>query len=327
MNVLVTGGAGFIGSHISKALLENGHEVTVLDNLDPYYDVGIKERNIEICRDEGGNDYEFVEGSVTDADTVERLIADGDVEFVFHEAAQAGVRTSVENPLKPNRVNVEGLLNVLIAAKDHGVERVVNASSSSVYGEVDYLPFDEDHQNVPQSPYAVTKLAGEHYCRVFNDIYGLSTVSLRYFTVYGPRMRPNMAITNFTSRCLNGKPAVIYGDGEQTRDFTYIDDVVEANLELLTAQGVDGESMNVGSTGNITINELADHIIEATEADVDKIYEGGKKGDARHTHSDVSKARELIGYDPSTSIREGVSRFVDWYRDNRDWYEPLVLES
>ncbi len=180
---------------------------------------------------------------------------------------------------------------------------------------------------MPQSPYGVTKLAAEHYCRVWDEVYDLPTVSLRYFTVYGPRMRPNMAITNFTSRCLNGTAPEIYGDGQQTRDFTYIDDIVGANLALLETGAADGEVMNIGSTGNITIEELAEYIIDETGADVDIEYTDAKEADARHTHSDVTKASELIDYEPSTTIREGVSQFVGWYRENREWYEPLVLNS
>ncbi|SFS68412.1 SDR family NAD(P)-dependent oxidoreductase [Halostagnicola kamekurae] len=327
MNVLVTGGAGFIGSHIAHRLLAEGHHVVVLDVLDPYYNTAIKERNLKLCHEEGGDRFTFVEGSITDEALVREVVSSNDVEFVYHQAAQAGVRTSVENPKKPHEINTGGLLNLLIAADEHGVERVVNASSSSVYGEVDYLPYDEDHQNVPQSPYGVTKLTAEHYCRVWNDLYDVNTVSLRYFTVYGPRMRPNMAITNFTSRCLNGRPPVIYGDGQQTRDFTYIDDVVDANLSLLETSVADGEVMNIGSTGTITIEALAEHVIDHTGADVDLEYTDAKEADARHTHADVSKADELIDYEPSTAIRDGVDQFVDWYRENREWYEPLVLDS
>ncbi|KDE57456.1 UDP-glucose 4-epimerase [Halostagnicola sp. A56] len=327
MNVLVTGGAGFIGSHIAHRLLAEGHRVVVLDVLDPYYNTAIKERNLERCRAEGGDRFTFVEGSITDEALVREVVSSNDIEFAYHQAAQAGVRTSVENPKKPHEINTGGLLNLLIAADEHGLERVVNASSSSVYGEVDYLPYDEDHQNVPQSPYGVTKLTAEHYCRVWDDLYDVNTVSLRYFTVYGPRMRPNMAITNFTSRCLNGHPPVIYGDGQQTRDFTYIDDVVDANLSLLETDAADGTVMNIGSTGTITIQALAEHVIEQTGADVGIEYTEPKEADARHTHADVSKASDLIGYEPSTAIREGVGQFVDWYRANREWYEPLVLDS
>ncbi|MEY7849480.1 GDP-mannose 4,6-dehydratase [Natrarchaeobius sp. A-rgal3] len=326
-HVLVTGGAGFIGSHITTGLLDRGHTVTVLDILDPYYDLRIKERNLEQCRAAGGDRFQFVEGSVTDEELVCDLLSEGDVDVIYNQAAQAGVRASVENPKKPHRINTTGLLTLLTAADEFGIRRFVNASSSSVYGEVDYLPYDEDHQTVPQSPYGVTKLAGEHYCRLWEEIYDVSTVSLRYFTVYGPRMRPNMAITNFTSRCLNGEPPVIYGDGQQSRDFTYVDDIVDANLTLLEDDDCDGEVLNVGSTRTITIEELATHVIDETGADVGLEYADPKEADARHTHADVSKARELLDYEPSTGIREGVSQFVDWYRENRDWYEPLVLES
>ncbi|MFB6362110.1 MAG: GDP-mannose 4,6-dehydratase [Halobacteriales archaeon] len=327
MDVLVTGGAGFIGSHLSQALLEAGHAVTVIDNLDPYYEVGIKERNVDYSRGIGGDRYRFVEGSITNEAQLRSLFADRSFDMVYHEAAQAGVRTSVENPQKPHAINTTALLTLLQLADEHGVERFVNASSSSVYGVPKALPYDEAHPTEPQSPYAVTKLAAEHYARVWNDLYGLPTVNLRYFTVYGPRMRPNMAITNFTSRCLNGEPPVIYGDGQQTRDFTYIDDVVDANLSLLETDVADGETLNIGSTDNLTIQALAEYIIEETGADVDPVFDSAKAGDARHTHADVSKARELLGYDPSVDIREGVSRFIDWYQENRDWYEPLVLAS
>ncbi|MDJ1430973.1 NAD-dependent epimerase/dehydratase family protein [Halostagnicola sp. A-GB9-2] len=327
MNVLVTGGAGFIGSHIAHRLVSHGHTVVVLDVLDPYYNPAIKERNLELCREEGGDRFTFVNGSITDEALVNEVVSEHDIEFIYHQAAQAGVRTSVENPKKPHEINTTGLLNLLLAADEHGVKRLVNASSSSVYGEVEYLPYDEEHQNVPQSPYGVTKLTAEHYCRIWNDLYDVNTVSLRYFTVYGPRMRPNMAITNFTSRCLNGHPPVIYGDGQQTRDFTYIDDIVDANLSLLETEAADGEVMNVGSTGTITIEALAEHVIDQTGADVGIEYTEPKEADARHTHAEVSKANELIDYEPSTEIRDGVGQFVEWYRANREWYEPLVLDS
>jgi len=327
MRVLVTGGAGFIGSHIAEALLERGHEVVVLDNLDPYYDVDIKHQNIDRCRAVGEGRFEFVEGSITEQELVESVFTEFGIEFVYHEAARAGVRTSVEQPQFYEQNNVGGLLTLLEAATKHGVTRFVNASSSSVYGRPDYLPYDEKHPNYPKSPYGTTKLAAEHYCKVWLSVHGLPTVSLRYFTVYGPRMRPNMAISNFVSRCLNGEPPVIYGDGEQTRDFTYIDDIVAANLQLLETDSADGEALNIGSTDNITITELADHVISEVDVDVEPVYEAAKEADARHTHADVSKAHELIGYTPSTDIREGVSKFAEWYQANREWYEPLVVSS
>ncbi|RQG91509.1 NAD-dependent epimerase/dehydratase family protein [Natrarchaeobius halalkaliphilus] len=326
-NVLVTGGAGFIGSHLAASLLEAGHTVTVLDPLDPYYDLRIKTHNLERCREIGGDCFQFIDGSITDEELVHSVVSSHDIEVVYHQAAQAGVRTSVENPKKPHEINTTGLLTLLLAADEHGVHRFVNASSSSVYGEVEYLPYDEDHQTVPRSPYGVTKLTGEHYCRLWNEIYDVPTVSLRYFTVYGPRMRPNMAITNFTSRCLNGDPPIVYGDGQQSRDFTYIDDIVDANLSLLETSDCDGEVVNVGSTRTITIEELANHVIAETNAAVGIEYADAREADARHTHADVTKAGELLDYEPTTGIRDGVSQFVDWYRSNREWYEPLVFAS
>ncbi|GAA0668830.1 SDR family oxidoreductase [Natronoarchaeum mannanilyticum] len=328
MQILVTGGAGFIGGHLAESFAGAGHDVTVLDNLDPYYDTGIKQHNVEAAEEAAENadaTYEFVNGSVTNQDTVTELVSDADV--VYHQAAQAGVRTSVDNPRKPHEVNVDGTLNVLDAARDSDVERVVLASSSSVYGKPEYLPYDEDHPTNPVSPYGVSKLAAEQYARVYSELYDLSTVSLRYFTVYGPRMRPNMAMTNFVSRCLNGKPPVIYGDGEQTRDFTYIDDIVRVNEQLLTDDSADGEIMNVGSTDNIDIQTLAGVVRDELAPELELEYDEARTGDAEHTHADVSKANELLGYEPTVDIREGVAQFIDWYQDNREWYEPLVLNS
>ena len=327
VDVLVTGGAGFIGSHVAQRLLEDGHRVVTLDVLDSYYDPSIKRRNLQRCRNVGDDRFAFVEGSITDERSVRNVISSHDVDVIYHEAAQAGVRTSVENPHKPHEINTTGLLTLLEAAEEYGVDRFVNASSSSVYGDAGTLPYSEDDRTRPQSPYGVTKLTGEHYCRVWTEVFDVPTVSLRYFTVYGPRMRPNMAITNFTSRCLNGEPMVIYGDGRQSRDFTHVSDVVDANVALLDTAAADGEVLNVGSTGNITVVELAEHVAEAAGAAFELEYTQPRAGDARHTHADVSKARELIGYEPSTSIRDGVSEFVEWYRKNREWYEPLVVGS
>ena len=327
MSVLVTGGAGFIGSHIAEALLKRGHEVVVLDNLDPYYDVDIKRQNIETCRAVGEGRFEFVEGSITDERLVEEVFSGFDIEFVYHEAARAGVRTSVEQPLFYERNNVGGLLTLLEAATDHGVERFVNASSSSVYGVPVYLPYDEAHPNSPKSPYGTTKLAAEHYCDVWHSVHGLPTVSLRYFTVYGPRMRPNMAISNFVSRCLNGEPPVIYGDGQQTRDFTYVADVVDANRTLLESDAADGDVLNIGSSDNISIQELAETVRDQLAPELEIEYESAREADAEHTHASVEKAGEVIGYEPSRTITEGVGEFIEWYQANREWYEPLVRSS
>ena len=328
MRVLVTGGAGFIGGHIAQRLAGDGHDVIVLDNLVPYYDLGIKEHNlraIEEAAEDGGGSVQFVEGSVTDAELVDEVLTD--TEFVYHQAAQAGVRTSVEEPEKVNQFNVTGTLHLLEAARHADIRRLVFASSSSVYGKPEYLPYDEDHPTLPVSPYGVSKLASEHYVRIYHELYDVPTVSLRYFTVYGPRMRPNMAMTNFVSRCLHGEPPIVYGDGTQTRDFTYVDDVVRINKRLLTDDAADGYFLNIGSTDTITIRELATTVRDAIDEDLDIEYTDPREGDAEHTHADVSLAAERLGYEPTVDIREGVSRFIDWYRENLDWYDPLVRRS
>jgi len=327
MQVLITGGAGFIGGHLAESFVKSDHDVTTLDILEPFYDTGLKQHNISAARQaaETNGSYEFIEGSVTDVDLVDTIMQD--IDIVYHQAAQAGVRASVEEPTKVTEYNINGSQTILEAARKHDVNRVVNASSSSVYGKPQYLPYDEDHPNEPVSPYGASKLAVEHYMRVYNEVYGLPTVSLRYFTVYGPRMRPNMAISNFVSRCMRGEPPEIYGDGEQTRDFTYIADVVDANHRLLTDDSADGEAMNIGSTDNIDIQTLAEVVRNEIDPSLDIVHTEAREGDAEHTHADISKATELIGYEPSRDIREGVREFIGWYRQNRDWYEPLVLNS
>jgi UDP-glucose 4-epimerase len=328
MHILVTGGVGFIGGHLAQSFLVDGHDVTVLDNLEPFYAEGIKRHTLDVHRDVAdGNDveYEFVEGDVRDTETVRRLVSDTDV--VVHQAAQAGVRASVDNPRKVTNINVDGTVNVLEASNEADVRRVIIASSSSVYGKPESLPYREDHPTQPVSPYGVTKLTQEHMARVYTELHGLPTVCLRYFTVYGPRMRPNMAISNFVSRCLNDEPPVIYGDGQQTRDFTYVADVVDANQTLLESDAADGDVLNIGSSDNISIQELAETVRDQLAPDLDIVYEPAREADAEHTHAAVEKAGELIDYEPSRTITEGVGEFLEWYRTNREWYEPLVRSS
>ncbi|TAJ43686.1 SDR family oxidoreductase [Methanofollis fontis] len=308
--IVITGGAGFIGSHIAEALVQD-HEVVIVDNLDDYYPLALKQRNLDCVMAKGN--ATFIRGDITDLELV-RSVIDDTVDFVYHEAAQAGVRISVEDPFKPNNANVTGTLNVLSVARDAGVKRVINASSSSVYGKVQYLPFDEKHPTQPVSPYGVSKLAAEHYCRVFYEVYGLPTVSLRYFTVYGPRMRPDLGISIFTRKMLANEPITIFGDGEQTRDFTYIDNIVKANLDLLKTSAADGYAMNVGGGHRITVNDLIAHIREITGSVSEVVYSDKQKGDAEHTLANVGLASELIGYKPETTIGDGLRTYVMWHR-------------
>jgi UDP-glucose 4-epimerase len=325
--ILVTGGAGFIGGHLAESFVADGHDVVVLDNFDPYYDARIKEQNVDAGRRaaaQSHGSYELVRGDIRESETVDSLVADA--EFVYHQAAQAGVRAEI-SPTKYNEVNVDGTVNLLEAARRHGVERFVLASSSSVYGEYEYLPYDESHLTRPVSTYGASKLAAERYTMVHAARYGLPAVALRYFTVYGPRMRPNMAISNFVSRCLDGEPPVIYGDGTQTRDFTFVSDVVGVNRKLLDDGSADGEVLNIGSTDNIAIETLAAEIRDQLAPDLELVYTDGYDVDADHTHAGIEKANELLGYEPTYAIRSGVGAFIEWYRDNRGWYEPLVRGS
>jgi UDP-glucose 4-epimerase len=313
--ILVTGGAGFIGSHLSIKLKETGHDVTVLDNLDPYYPVELKRKNILISEKTG---CRFIEGDITDKKLVDELVSD--IDFIYHLAARPGVRASIENPQIPNRVNIQGTLILLEASLESNIKRFINASSSSVYGKVKYLPFDEDHPTQPISPYAVSKLVAEHYCRVFFEIHGLPTVSLRYFTVYGPRMRPDLAIPIFTKKILDGEEPVVFGDGEQTRDFTFIDDIVQGNMGLLESSNVDGQILNIGSGNRLTVNRLLEILERILNKDIKPKYIQKMKGDAQHTLANVDKAKKLMGYQPKTQIEEGLKKFVNWFGDG-SFYE------
>ena len=309
--IVITGGAGFIGSHIAENFAKDGHEVVIIDNLDPYYSVDIKKRNIDIVLSSG--DATFINADITNLEKIKEII-DSTVDYVYHEAAQAGVRISVEDPFKPNNVNVLGTLNVLKASLEADVKKVINASSSSVYGKVKYLPFDEKHPTEPVSPYGVSKLAAEHYCRVFYEVYGLPTTSLRYFTVYGPRMRPDLAISIFTKKMLANEPITVFGNGEQTRDFTYIDDVVEANRRLLVKSSTDGKVMNIGSGNRISINDLIKSLKEITGSTSSLKYVEIQKGDAANTLADMSIAYEFIRYKSTIAIKKGLEKFVENFK-------------
>jgi UDP-glucose 4-epimerase len=327
MRILVVGGAGFIGGHLAEGFVEDGHQVIILDNFDPYYDTQLKWHNVErgrLAAADSDGSYELVEGDVRNSDVVEPLVAEAD--YVFHKAAQAGVRANI-SPQKYHEVNVDGTLTILEAARTHGVERLVFASSSSVYGKPRYLPYDEEHPTTPVSMYGASKLAAERYCMIYAHRYAVPTVALRYFTVYGPRMRPNMAISNFVSRCINDAPPVIYGDGTQQRDFTHVEDVLKINRRLLERSAADGEVLNIGSTDTIAIKTLAAEIRDRLAPGLELKYTDGYDVDAEYTHADTEKAADLLDYDPTYGIRDGIDSFIMWYRENSEWYEPLIRDS
>ena len=307
MNVLVTGGAGFIGSHVVEALLKKGDYVVCLDNFDPYYDVSLKRANVAPFLD--SDNFRLVEGDIRDKELIKGILREHSIEYVIHEAAQPGVRASIENPLKATDVNVTGTLSILSSCLDSGVKKIVNASSSSVYGEVEYLPFDEEHPRRPLSPYGASKLAAEHYCDVFTKLYGLKIASLRYFTVYGPRMRPDLAIWIFTEKALRNEDIVIFGDGSKTRSFTYIDDVVDATLAALKK----GRGFyNIGEGSRVSIKELATRIIEITNSQSGLSFTKAVKGDAIHTQADITKAKRELRWQPKIGLKEGLRIFVNW---------------
>ena len=307
MKYLVTGGAGFIGSNLVDALVRRGDRVVVLDNLSTG-----KRENLESHSDR----VTLVEGSITDLPTVRNAMHE--VDFVFHEAALASVQRSVDDPLTSNDVNVKGTLNVLVAARDAGVKRVVYAASSSAYGDTEELPKHEDMPPKPQSPYALQKWVGEHYCRVFSELYGLDTVGLRYFNVFGPRQDPNShyaaVVPIFVTRLLTNAAPTIYGDGEQSRDFTFIDNVVSANLKACDGGPKRGAVVNIACGAQYTLNELHALLGTLIGTDVKPVYADARVGDVRHSMADVSAARELLGWQPEIDFRDGLERTVEWYR-------------
>lgn len=308
---LVTGGAGFIGSHIASALIDLGARVRVLDDLS----TGHRE-NI----DEIGSEVDFIQGSVADEDLLSKAL-DG-VEVVFHEAAIPSVPRSVEAPRQSHIASVDGTFSLLLAARDKKVRRVVYAASSSAYGDQPTLPKSEQMLPDPLSPYAVAKLVGEYYCQVFTRVYGLETVSLRYFNVFGPRQDPGSqysgVVSRFISSLLSGEQPVIYGDGEQSRDFTYIDNVVAANLSAAEAKDASGKVINIANGERITLNQLLAELKDLTgKQDVKAAYLEPRVGDVRHSLADISMARKLLGYESKVDLREGLQRTIDWWKSSR----------
>ena len=309
--VLVTGGAGFIGSHIASAFDKSGARVRVLDNLKTGYQENI---------DEIGGKVDFINGSVAEPNDLARAL-DG-VELVFHEAAIPSVPRSVEEPRESHKASVDGTFSLLLAAKERNVRRVIYAGSSSAYGNQPEPGKSEGMRPDPLSPYAVAKLVGEYYCQVFTRCYGLETVSLRYFNVFGPRQDPSSeysgVVSRFISALLSGERPVIRGDGEQSRDFTYIDNVVAANLSAAEASEASGKVINVANGVSITVNQLLKELKELTgKHEVEPDYKPAQVGDVRHSLADITLARKLLNYESKVDLREGLKRTIDWWKTSR----------
>ncbi len=315
MKILVTGAAGFIGSHLAERLLKEGYAVKGLDSFLDYYPRRIKEHNVRGLNGKKG--FEFIEGDMLDLDLVKLL--DG-VDAVFHQAAIAGVRSSWGARFDEYvRNNILGTQLLLEASRDRELKRFVYASSSSVYGDSDELPIKEASPVRPVSPYGVTKLSGEQLAYLYYKGYGVPVVSLRYFTVYGPRQRPDMAFHKFLRAVITGGEIEVYGTGEQTRDFTYIGDAVEANLAAFSS-GVNGEAYNVGGGSRIRLIECIRLIEEISGKKANLRFTDPQRGDAKHTYADVSKAKKDFGYSPVFGIREGLTEHYNWLKKNMELY-------
>jgi UDP-glucuronate 4-epimerase len=318
-NVLLTGGAGFIGSNLAEALLRQGHRLTIVDHLDEFYSPAWKKANLEALRAAGA--FEFSSADIRHFEALRALVAKARPEAIIHLAARAGVRPSIEQPRLYQEVNVGGTLNLLELAREFGVGKFVFGSSSSVYGATSRAPFSEDqHELHPISPYAATKLAGEMLGYTYAHLYGLRVVCLRFFTVYGPRQRPDLAIHKFTALVEHGQPIPVFGDGSTGRDYTYVDDIVAGILAALDFEPERGASrppfevFNLGNSHPVTLNELIAALERATEKKAIRDPRPAQAGDVPLTWADISKAGRLLGYQPQVRLDEGLRRFVAWYR-------------
>jgi len=307
---LVTGGAGFIGSNIAEELVKRGHPVRIIDNF-----LTGKRENISSFLDK----IELAEGDIRDYDACSRALEG--VDFVLHQAALPSVPRSIEDPLLTTEINIKGTLNILLASREAKVKGLVFASSSSVYGDDPNLPKKEGTVGNPLSPYAISKLTGEKYCRVFSQIFGLSTVCLRYFNIFGPRQDPSSqyaaVVPNFITRMLKGESPTIFGDGEQSRDFTYVSNVVEANILASKARGVSGEVFNIACGERTTVNSLASNLSKILKTEISPSYDEPRPGDVRDSFADISEAGKMLKYEPLVPFGEGLEETIRWYRERK----------
>lgn len=325
MHILVTGGAGFIGGHLCRRLLGDGHRVTVVDNFDSFYPRAIKEEGI---KDFSAQRFTLIETNICNTKALLQTLHARNIDAIVHLAARAGVRPSIETPMVYEETNVGGTQSMLKVSQQLDIDTFIYGSSSSVYGNNDKVPFAEDDPvRHPISPYAATKRSGELLAHTFHHLYSITTHCLRFFTVYGPRQRPDLAIHKFARQILTNQPITMYGDGTSSRDYTYVDDIVDGiTRSLHRAKGMSGseyEIINLGGSETTKLKELISKIAEAMGATPEIEQLSTQPGDVKHTYADISKARELLGYEPSTPIDEGLQKFADWvvdyYADRPVW--------
>lgn len=314
--ILVTGGAGFIGSHNAKRLIERGYKVLIVDNFNKYYDPELKRGRMKTLL--SGMDFKLYEADIADFEGLKKIFKENKIDIVIHQAAQAGVRYSLENPFAYEKANLKGTLNVLECCKEFGIEKMIFASSSSVYGKRSKAPFsEEDRTDSPVSLYAATKKATETICYSYHSLYNMPIAGLRYFTCYGPWGRPDMALFSFTKNILENRPIDVYGEGRMKRDFTYIDDIIDG-IMLVLEKELDFELFNLGHGSPSGLMEFIEILENHLDKKAEKNFLPMQKGDVPITYADISKAERMLGFRPKVSLKEGVEKFVNWYKE---WYK------
>lgn len=314
MKMLVTGCAGFIGSNLVDELLAKENKVIGIDNFDPYYKKTVKLKNMK--KTKGDKNFKFVECDIRNLKKLERIFKKQDIDFVFHMAAKSGVRSSIDYAHLYNDVNINGTIDLLKLSADFDIKKFIHASSYSVYGNPLYLPVNEKHPKNPISPYGISKLSSEKYCRAFEELCGLKTVCLRFFTVYGPRQRPDEAICKFTDLVLKNKPVTIYGNGERARDFTFITDIINGII-LSQESKLHGEVFNLGCGNGISINYIIKLLEKEIGKEINKIYIERQKEDVSHILADISKAKELLNWKPKVDIETGIKGYIEWWENGK----------